>query len=1421
MRRSSSSPASDSATASVARAAVPAKPAEPGRVVSPFSLTGVQRKVKVGAPGDSAEHEANRVADQVANGSSAKPTISRLQLMQRKPAGTEDAAQKKEESAPAEVHRSATEGGHEDAASVHRAELPDAGHEAATQRRCCEPQQAEPRPSGTASVYCKPLHGQQSTSENELNHSVRRKAPSDAKASGDLDAAATHAISTKDAGAPLRPYLLQKLESRMGADLGGVRVHEGPAAHASAAALQARAFTHKGDIWLGKGESQDNLNLMAHEATHVVQQGAAPGTVAQETRPAQTPVMVATGEAGATAVGAIAAGAAATGADVAVPGAAAPDVAGSVTADSGAAASRGAASGKAAGGGGAESPGAAAAAAGGAAIAKPAKPGAAAGKATGGGGASAGAGDDAGGAAQDGAAKKGAKSAQNDPAFLAVVKNVKGAAAHQKAHASAGTKVAAAHAAVASPANEVPSKAAAKQTDEIDQEQPKPFNRAAFKAALLKKIEDTAPKTLKAADEFKTSNNLDTVKSDLNSQVASDKKESQGALAVKVAATPDSSGIEPLTAAPLTPEEAGAPPQVAAAGAAPKRAGDEEISLQSGPRELDRQMADASVTEEQLQDSNEPTFTGALAQKKDVEKQSVAAPQAFRTQEQGMLHAAQAEAQGITTKDANAMHGIKIGATGSVTQQQAQAKAQEEAERQRIFGEVERLYQDTKTKVEARLAQLDTDVNTAFDKGATAAQKGFEDYVDVHMRAYKKERYDGIGGGLLWAKDKLFGLPDDVNAFYLEGHDYYIADMDALIDQIAATVETGLNDAKGLVAAGKAAIQTFIAGLPQSSQKVGKQAASGIESRFEALETSITDKQDQLIDSLAKKYNDSLQAVNSRIDEMKEENSGLVHKVAGAIKGVIQAIAHLKDLLLNVLSRAAAAIGLIIAHPIKFLEHLVDAGMRGFNNFRKNIVEHLKNGFMEWLFGAVAKAGIELPKTFDLSGILSLVLQLLGLTYANIRARAVNILGEKIVKGLETTAEVFKVLITKGPAGLWEFIKDKLAGLLDTVIDSIKTFIMEKVIIAGVTWLIGLLNPASAFVKACKAIYDIVMFFVEHGSQILDLVNAIVDSITAIAGGKIDQAADFIEKSLARAIPVIIGFLASLLGVGGISEKIKEVIDKIREPINEAIDWVINKAVGLAKGIGGALGLGGKPDERTEKEKEADLDKAIAEAQALQQAPNATEDQVRKGLPAIKKKYRMISLDLVVDSEEGSEETVHIAGQINPKKSTQKSKMEKFADTIEGLAGTYTDLLSKGKKGDKVTPDHEPQHALMSYVSDLDTRRFVGFQKPFSGTNLAGYTKGEGICLNMSQSRHYETKTYGKSAAPAIETIRTDLGRLAVNTPVEKVRDTVTKVVKSELEADQKVVVGIYGRANLSDETRKRVNEGIPKVTAMNEKWWQ
>ena len=54
---------------------------------------------------------------------------------------------------------------------------------------------------------------------------------------------------------------------------------------------------------------------------------------------------------------------------------------------------------------------------------------------------------------------------------------------------------------------------------------------------------------------------------------------------------------------------------------------------------------------------------------------------------------------------------------------------------------------------------------------------------------------------------------------------------------------------------------------------------------------------------------------------------------------------------------------------------------------------------MGWLFGQLADAGIELPDTFDIKGIIKLLASIFGLTWANIRNRIVKQIGEKAMGG--------------------------------------------------------------------------------------------------------------------------------------------------------------------------------------------------------------------------------------------------------------------------------------------------------------------------------------------------------------------------------------------------------------------------------------
>jgi hypothetical protein len=273
---------------------------------------------------------------------------------------------------------------------------------------------------------------------------------------------------------------------------------------------------------------------------------------------------------------------------------------------------------------------------------------------------------------------------------------------------------------------------------------------------------------------------------------------------------------------------------------------------------------------------------------------------------------------------------------------------------------------------------------------------------------------------------------------------------------------------------------------------------------------------------------------------------------------------------------------------------------------------------MGWLFGTLGEAGIQLPESFDLKGIVSLVLQVLGLTYENVRAIAVKIAGEKVVAFVEGTVTFFTTLAKEGPAGLWQWIQNKIAdlNLKEMVIGAIKDFVITKIITAGITWLISMLNPAAAFIKACKMIYDVIMFIVERGAQIMEFVNSVLDGIGAIVAGSLGSAANLVENSLAKVLPLAIAFLASLLGVGGIAEKIKDIIEKIRAPVTKLITAVVGpilkpmKAL-YAKGQKFVKGLADKGKAALKK----GVDKVKAKA-GFGDKPEEKQKRLEKGVSA-------------------------------------------------------------------------------------------------------------------------------------------------------------------------------------------------------------
>ncbi len=80
-------------------------------------------------------------------------------------------------------------------------------------------------------------------------------------------------------GRPLDPDTRRFMEPRFGHDFSKVRIHDNPEASSSASAVSARAYTVGSNIAFRSGEfapgSGEGRRLLAHELTHVVQQGQA------------------------------------------------------------------------------------------------------------------------------------------------------------------------------------------------------------------------------------------------------------------------------------------------------------------------------------------------------------------------------------------------------------------------------------------------------------------------------------------------------------------------------------------------------------------------------------------------------------------------------------------------------------------------------------------------------------------------------------------------------------------------------------------------------------------------------------------------------------------------------------------------------------------------------------------------------------------------------------------------------------------------------------------------------------------------------------------------------------------------------------------------------------------------------------------
>ncbi|MFJ9506305.1 hypothetical protein ACIRPZ_21190 [Streptomyces anulatus] len=744
--------------------------------------------------------------------------------------------------------------------------------------------------------------------------------------------------------------------------------------------------------------------------------------------------------------------------------------------------------------------------------------------------------------------------------FRTMKADVAGKKTRLAAHAPAAAESKASQDAAVAPPDDKEAQGKAANAEKMNAAKPGEFDKKAFIDAVNKAIDSQAPKNLDEADKFAKSGKADQVKAEVDGKVTDGKESSAKDIDTATKAPPDTSAAKDKDVTPLTPDAApGNPGAPSATDAVPEKQPAAVTDFSEGPAGNDQAMADAEVTEEQLAKGNEPEFNEALSAKKTSEADAAKAPAKGKAAEDQQLSTAK---QNAAASGAQAMAGLtstRAAAGKQVDGGKNDTKSKDEKKRAEVTAKLQKVYDGTKKDVEDTLSGLDKKVDSAFTSGEKSARDAFTADHKSRMKKYKDKRYSGLMGKGRWIKDKFAGLPKAANDLYQESRKLYVSKMQTVISSVADIIGAELGKAKARIAKGRTELKAEVDKLPADLKQFGEEAAKDFAGKFDDLEATVNEKSEQLVQDLAQKYTAALNKIDEEIKKLQEANKGLIDKAKDAIVGAIKTINELKNLLLGILAKAASAIMKIIKDPIGFLGNLVKAVGAGLNLFITNIADHLKTGVVSWLLGTAVKAGLDLPAKFDLKGIIQLIGSMLGLTWDNIRTRVTRKgVPDEAMSAVETSVPVAKNLAAEGPAGAVKEIQAEAGDLKATILGKLTTYLIPTVLIAGITWIISLLNPASAFVRAVKGIIDIVTFIVTQGAQIADFVNAVLDAVIAIANGGQAGVPKLIEAALASSVPLLIGFLAALLGIGGLANKVKSVFQSVSRPVTRAIDKIVD-----------------------------------------------------------------------------------------------------------------------------------------------------------------------------------------------------------------------------------------------------------------------
>ena len=543
------------------------------------------------------------------------------------------------------------------------------------------------------------------------------------------------------------------------------------------------------------------------------------------------------------------------------------------------------------------------------------------------------------------------------------------------------------------------------------------------------------------------------------------------------------------------------------------------------------------------------------------------------------------------------------------------------------------------------------------------------------------------------------------------------------------------------------------------------------------------------------------------------------------------------DTIQQIIANAQSAFEDIKRDPIGFLKNLLAAVKQGFVQFFDNILTHLLGGLRDWLFGELASAGINPPADLSFQSILGFVLDVLGLSMDNVWERLELKIGAERVAQIRGAIDTLTGIWTfikdvweRGPIAIWEYVQEQLSNLWNMVLEQVQNWVVTRIITQVTTRLLSMLDPTGimAVVNSFIAFYRAIQSFIEKLREMLEIVNSFVAGVANIARGAIGDAANYLENALARAIPVAIGFLANQVGLSGLGARITEMIGGLRDRVNAAIDWLIDRALS----VGGALLEMGRnavawltswgrsdvafqeengeshriyvdPDQSRPQLMVASNPTTILEFLSFWESkPNISASKTRK-IAEARTHYNTIILPIITSIQESEQrnepETARepllgnllrqnsylslLLREIIGSRTNLADVRERYA--LESTVGRYSEMA--GAVGDQFEADHQPQNSVLEYAAEKPCfASAVNLRRRAANRSALAWT------INVHELRHRAGRTYGRSPSSTFTGAVDRIDNSTLET-TEKRRQIVEEI-KTELALDATQMENVANR---------------------------